>query len=53
MLTYPYNQIELKAIIKEAITKISKENEVEIVSSTDLAQEIQNIHISQKSLLEL
>ncbi|CAG8675273.1 8775_t:CDS:2, partial [Paraglomus occultum] len=40
--------MELKAIIEEAITKISKENEVEIVSSIDLAQEIQNIHICQQ-----
>ena len=48
ILTCFHNQIELKAIIEEAITKISKENEVEIISPTDLAQEIQNIHIGQQ-----
>jgi hypothetical protein len=48
MLTCPYNQIELKEIIKEAITKVCKDNEIETTISTNLAQEIQNIHINQQ-----
>ena len=48
MLTCSYNQIELKEIIKEAITKICEDNEIESTISTELAQEIQNIHIIQQ-----
>jgi hypothetical protein len=48
MLICPHNQVELKEIIKEAITKNCEDNEIESSIASDLAQEMQDIHIKQK-----